>query len=455
MTEANLVSADISTTFVSDREFAELMSGFFDGQEPPNLAIAVSGGGDSMALSLLTACWAKQRNVSVTALTVDHQLRSEAKAEARQVGGWMKSIGLPHQILLWTGGEKMRCLAKSPQSSARDARLNLMTDWCRSNNTKHLLLGHAADDQIETFLINLSRGSGIDGLSAISSTSLRNSIHLLRPLLSIPRSRLKKTCFVHKQLWISDPSNLDSAFTRIRFRQSQAMLESEGLTQNRLLNTVCHLSRAKAALDYYVRSTLKATCRISSCGTLEVDIKSLIEAPAEIALRCISRMLITVSGQVYGPRFERLRRAYDKFCSGDWRGQTLHGCRIERRRDALVIYREVGAIEHRCVIEANQTVLWDNRFRIHYAPTSRGSSSINVSALTSGEWSALKEVNDSDIDSSYGADQRQTVPIISDSLGIVGVPILGVWWPGTTDSTKKAISMTFDPPRALLPNNNA
>ena len=454
MTEPNLVSVDSTEVFVSDREFAGLISGLFNGEEPSNLAIAVSGGSDSMALSLLTARWAKQRKVSVTALTVDHQLRSEARSEAVQVASWMKSMGLAHQVLLWTGGAKVRCLAKSPQASARDARLNLMTDWCRSNGAQHLLLGHNAEDQTETFLINLSRGSGVDGLASILSVSNRNNVHLLRPLLSIPRWRLEKTCSMYKQLWINDPSNLDNASTRVRFRQSQAILESEGLTQNRLLNTVCHLARAKTALDYYVRSTLEASCRLSSCGTLEVDIESLIDTPAEIALRCMSRILATVSGQVYGPRFESLRRAYDKFCSGDWRGQTLHGCRIERRVGVLVIYREMGAIDHNCVIEPNAKVLWDNRFRISYAPNSKSFASINVSALTSGEWSALKKVNNSDIKSFYGADQRQTVPIIRDSTGIVGVPVLGVWWPGTKESMKKAISIAFDPPRALLPENN-
>jgi len=305
-----------------------------------NVAVAVSGGADSMALVLLAAVWAKQHRVDLTALTVDHRLRSESTAEASQVAAWLKARGVAHEILTWENGAAVRQLNRSAQDAAREARLKLLTGWCRAHDCQALLLAHHADDQIETFFMRLARGSGLTGLAAMEPITLQSGVQVIRPLLSFSKDELIATCRAEGQDWVEDASNADAKYARTRFRRARAFLEAEGFTAERILATIAHLQRAKAAISAQVRELHDAACLWSEPGTVTVSAPRLLAAPEDVALRLLSDLLCTVGGHVYGPRFESLQRLFGKLQASPMNTVTLHGCAIARSGEVITLMRE-------------------------------------------------------------------------------------------------------------------
>ena len=207
--------------------FAEAMAAF-PLVDRRGIAIAVSGGSDSMALLLLLREWCANRHVTLTALTVDHCLRDASGTEAAQVTAWCATLGVTHVVLPWAMGASQRGLSRSPQAAARTARYDLLSGWCRANGYASLCVAHHADDQIETFFLRLARGSGVDGLAAMAPNSRRAGIDILRPLLSFRKDALEATCVAAGQGWVEDPSNGSRKSTRVRFRQDPCGFRGRG-----------------------------------------------------------------------------------------------------------------------------------------------------------------------------------------------------------------------------------
>ncbi len=339
------------------------------------IAVAVSGGADSMALLRLLAEWAKVNGADLAAVTVDHRLRAEAAAEAAQVAAWLGPLGVSHVTMAWEEGaleprepSAPNSKVRSAQKAAREARYRLTAAWCARENRSHLFLAHHADDQVETFLIRLTRGSGINGLAAMAPMSrLRSTagdVLLARPLLAYTKADLADVCRGFGQPWLEDPSNRNRASTRIRFRQAARLLEEEGFSRDRLLETVAHMQRARAALDHATQQLLATATAWDQYGAVRVSLPAWAAAPEEIALRALGALLTAAGGQIYGPRFESLTRIAAQMRRGPWRDSTLHGCFISRDADCFLIHREAAAIDHVAIARAGDTVLWDGRFRI-------------------------------------------------------------------------------------------
>lgn len=312
--------------------------------------VAVSGGGDSVALMLLLAEWARDRGkMQPVVLTVDHGLRKSSAADARRVANWAKVAGLKAHILTWRGAKPRSDI----EAEARDARYRLMGEWCRTRRVSYLYVAHTLEDQAETFLIRLGRGSGLDGLSAMRArsslpvASLEN-IELMRPLLGFPRASLREYLKVRKQTWIEDPMNADPRFARTKIRALLPLLDKAGIAPTRIAAAATHLARARHALDDGTSAFLSTYCRFTEEGAV-FDRRTLSGLPPEIGLRALARMLAKVSGNTYRPRFVRLERLYEAVLAGT-RGATLQGCRIApppRRNaafgaDSLAIVKERG-----------------------------------------------------------------------------------------------------------------
>jgi len=167
------------------------------------IAVAVSGGPDSMALCLLMNTWAQKNQFKLVALTVDHRLREGSLKEAQIVQEWMALHSIDHHILTWEHGP----ITTGIQKKAREARYNLLTNFCQQNNIQIVCTAHHAADQIETFLMRLSKGSGLEGLSVMQERSLRGNITIARPLLSTQPEMLKEYLQAVSQEYIQDPSN--------------------------------------------------------------------------------------------------------------------------------------------------------------------------------------------------------------------------------------------------------
>jgi tRNA(Ile)-lysidine synthase len=303
-------------------------------------AVALSGGGDSLALMHLLAAWAKARGaVPPVALIVDHALRKESAAEARRAAAFARKAGLIAHIFTRKG--------PAPQSgieaAARDARYRLMGAWMKQHGLAALYVGHTLDDQAETFLLRLGRGSGLDGLAAMRGVApfpLPDfaALNLARPLLGISRASLRAHLRALGQDWLEDPMNSEARFTRSRIRALMPALEAAGLAPSRIADAAAHLARARAALELATEAVLARAVRPED-GRLLLDGAALIAAPREVGLRALAALLMAVPGEAYRPRFEALERLFDSIGSGALGGgATLHGCRLFPAPRALQVF---------------------------------------------------------------------------------------------------------------------
>lgn len=293
-------------------------------------AVAVSGGGDSVALMHLLASWAKRSGLPApVVLTVDHGLRSDSSADARKVARWARALGLKTQVLRWTGARPKADI----EAEAREARYRLMGAWLRKQRISALYVAHSEDDQAETFLLRLMRGSGLDGLAAMRPVagyplSAYRELRVIRPLLAIDRASLRGHLEGLGQDWLEDPMNGEERFARVRLRNVMPHLHAAGVTRARIAAAAAHLTRAREALDTVTAAVL-VRCAHPMADGFQIDSVALTAAPREVGLRALSQILMQVSEQAYRPRFERLERLYDRLAAGQLGGgATLHGCRI-------------------------------------------------------------------------------------------------------------------------------
>jgi tRNA(Ile)-lysidine synthase len=293
-------------------------------------AVAVSGGGDSLALMHLLAAWARGRNAPPPlVLCVDHGLRPESGSDAKQVARWAKAAGLKSLILV-VRGEKPK---SDIEAWARAARYGLMARVLARRGLKTLYLAHHQDDQAETFLLRLGRGSGLDGLSAMRRLSVFplpefSGLSLARPLLETPRAALQEYLKARKQDWLEDPMNGEQRFARARIRALLPALAQAGLSAQRICDAADHLARAREALELATAAVLARVC-VRQGDLLLIDAEALAAAPREIGLRALAALLKMVSGRAYRPRFDSLERLFDQLAQdGSWGGATFHGCRI-------------------------------------------------------------------------------------------------------------------------------
>jgi len=315
-------------------------------------AIGVSGGGDSLALMLLAADWAKrEKKPAPVVLTVDHGLRSESHKDAEHTRKLAKDAGLQAHILAWKGAKP----SSDVEAEARAARYRLMGEWCVSHKVPALYIAHTLEDQAETFLLRLGRGSGLDGLSAMRAVSPipiaeLSQIALVRPLLDVTRDDLRSYLKSKKIEWRDDPMNTDPRFARVRVREAWPMLEEIGLTPQRVADAADHLGRARAALDGLTDNLVQRAVRFGPEGAA-LDPVRLKMQPREMGLRVLAAVLARVSGEAYRPRFNSLERLFDAISAGSLGGgATLHGCKIAPAavRDqvfgsaTLTISREMG-----------------------------------------------------------------------------------------------------------------
>ncbi len=252
-------------------------------------------------------------------------------------------------VLTWRG-------AKSPsgvEAAAREARYRLMGDWLARHKIGTLLVGHTIDDQAETFLLRLARGSGLDGLSAMRAIAPWPiagfpKLSVARPLLNITRAHLRDYLTARGQSWLDDPMNEDTAFDRVKMRRAGKALADLGLTAPRLAAAAAHLGRARAALENMTEALLTRAVAKPAKGQAGMLLapEVLTGAPREVGLRALAAILMKVSGQAYRPRFDALERLFGRMAAGTLGGgATLHGCHIGpapggRAGAALLVARE-------------------------------------------------------------------------------------------------------------------
>ncbi|NIJ50033.1 tRNA lysidine(34) synthetase TilS [Rhizomicrobium electricum] len=293
-------------------------------------AVAVSGGSDSLALMHLLRDWAKARALAPpVVVTVDHGLRPEAAVEAKKVVRWARKCGLQAHVLASEAPPPIADI----EASARKLRYRLIGAFCRKKKLAAVYVAHTRDDQAETILMRLARGSGVDGLAGMRPLAPYPdpdfaAVSVVRPLLGIQRHALRDLLLARRQTWIEDPMNADARFARVRVRLAWPQLAPLGLTPERLAETAIHLARARESLEIVSQAVLTRACQPCR-GGFAVDSAALASAPLELGLRALAKILMTVSRNPYRPRFDRLSALLAAITGNSLGGgRTLHGCRV-------------------------------------------------------------------------------------------------------------------------------
>lgn len=325
-----------------------------DWHDVARLGVAVSGGGDSMALLHLLVVCAAEHGATLEAATVDHGLRPEAAAEAAFVAETCAGLGIRHETLQWQDWRGQGNL----QAEARGARYRLLAGWAARRGLDAVALGHTMDDQAETFLMRLAREAGVDGLAAMDRRFLRDGARFWRPALMLERADLRAFLTRHGLAWCDDPSNDDTAFDRIKARQALALLAPLGLDAHRLAGVAVNMAAARSALEQSTHETARRIAR-EEAGDVVIDRAAYLAAPWEIQRRLLAAALVWVSGAEYAPR----RDALAELDAAILRGQThtLAGCLLTVDDDTLRIAREYNAVKG---LAAPLDQLWDGRWRI-------------------------------------------------------------------------------------------
>ena len=300
-----------------------------------SFAVAVSGGPDSMALAFLSKLLMDQTKYRIHFVLVDHGLRKNSKKEALKVKNILKKKGINLTVL--TNSQKIN---KNIQKNARDFRYELLIKFCRRNKIKSLLTAHHKDDQVETFLIRLSRGSGVEGLSSMSqSTNLKYGIKLIRPFLELNKYDLQYISNKVFKKTIKDPSNKNKKFLRTNIRELSKTLENRGLNFDQIIRSIKNISSTKEAINFYVNRSLKQFVKFKKKETI-LDLKMFRKEPQEVKFKIINRIVKNRASSYYPPRSQKVLNLINRFEAKDPKKCTLGGCIFERKKNLLHVTRE-------------------------------------------------------------------------------------------------------------------
>lgn len=330
------------------------------------LALAVSGGGDSMALAVLCARVLLARGVKLKAYTVDHGLRSGARAEAAAAGEALATLGIVHEILVWEDEKPQTHV----QECARAARYALLADACHRDGFDTLLTAHQAEDQMETFWMRLAHGSGLDGLAAIApQRRLQGGLRLVRPLLGFSRAALRDTCRAANVDWAEDPTNENEKYLRPRLRGFEEILAAEGLTPERLAQVTQKLADARTALEYMAAEKTAACAQVYPEGYVRLDASALSALPDDLTRRVLSRLLLLVAPADYPPGFDLLENLRCDLAGAGFAGRTAFGCDFSvAANGAVLIVREAAALPAPAPLNGTPSQIWDRRFVLSGLP---------------------------------------------------------------------------------------
>lgn len=347
------------------------MADAFLPQPPDLIGVAVSGGGDSMALLHLMHVFCALHGSKLRAVTVNHGLRAEAAEEARMVQRFCARLGVQHDTLRWGDWDGRGNL----QNVARDARYQRMAAWAKEHGIDTVTLGHTADDQAETVLMRLARRSGVNGLAGIPQRTTREGVAWVRPLLAASRAELRDYLRGQHIDWAEDPSNENLTFDRIKARKALVHLADLGIDAAGLSVVAHNMSKARAALDWETFVAARRTACIDAGAVLFNDREMRI-LPEEIQRRLLVQAVNWISGRRYPAR----RGAVNNMLSGLRKGQAgtadgVHACRV---KGYIWVFRELNAVEK---LRSRPDELWDDRWRISAPGGPLFGSDLEVRAL--------------------------------------------------------------------------
>ena len=437
MADSN-VTAEGAAAPVTDAEFAAWMAALGPFEPAPHVGVAVSGGPDSLALTLLMDGWARARGGAVRAFTVDHGLRAESASEAAWVGARLAAHGIAHKTLVWWPDDP----ARVRQAEARAARYACLEAACAEAGLLHLALGHHRDDRAETVLLRVRAGSGPAGLAALPAVRETAQMRLIRPLLGCDKARLTATLAARGESWCRDPGNADPAQARGALRHLWPALAAEGVTVADLDAIADLMGRARRHVEAAVDAVLADSASVSPLGYALVTPAPMLAAPAPMARAALGRVLSGIGGGAHPPRTARLDRALAGLRADPSRARTLGGCRIVPWRGRWLVVRETGRVGA-LPLAPGRTAVYDDCFEV--VLDASASAGLYAAPLGAAGWREIA----GDVSPGVGAipvPARGALPAIWDAAGLREVPGLGWLRPG--DAVPVA-HLHFVPCRAL------
>lgn len=311
------------------------------------LGLAVSGGGDSMALMHL----ARQAGIVARVASVDHRLRPASADEAQMVARAAQGLGFGHDTLIWQGWDGRG----NVQDRARRARRDLLAAWAQENGLDAVALAHTQGDVAEGFIMRLARGAGVDGLAAMPARFVHDGAVFLRPLLWATRDALRQICTQQGEVWVDDPSNEALKFDRVRARKALPQLAKLGIGPQVLADVAAHLRGASDALDAATDDLARACLhQVAGIITLAPDWQN---APAELQRRLIQRIILWIAPADYPPRGAAISEAMLRIAQG--LPTQLAGCHFLPHGGKTLAFREA----RRCGGPVHAGATWDGMWR--------------------------------------------------------------------------------------------
>jgi tRNA(Ile)-lysidine synthase len=302
------------------------------------LAVAVSGGPDSLALAYLAKCYSLKHKVKVKYYIVNHKLRKESLLEAETVKKVLKKIDIQCTILNWNGKKP----TKNIQATARDKRYSLLANECKKNKIKYLLLGHHLNDLFENFLIRIVRGSGLKGLISFGkNTKYRDKdLNIIRPLLSLEKKDLLYISNEVFSFFVKDPSNINEDYKRTRIRKILYLLEKEGLDVKKLELTINNLKDSDKSIKFYVDKNLKKNVVFLKKKNIYILNYNFFDQSHEIVFRSLTILIQRLGKKHYPVRGKSVNELIKKINKDSFTRATLGGCCVERVNKTIIISDE-------------------------------------------------------------------------------------------------------------------
>ena len=303
-----------------------------------DLAVAVSGGPDSLALAYLTKCYSLKHKIKVKYYIVNHKLRKESSLEANRVKKILKKIDIQCTILSWNGKKP----SKNIQAIARDKRYFLLANECKKNNIKHLLLGHHLNDLFENFLIRIVRGSGLNGLISFSkNTKYRDQdLNIVRPLMNLEKKDLVYVSNEVFNFFVKDPSNINENYKRTRIRNLLYSLKKEGLNVRKLELTINNLKDSDESIKFYVEKNLNKNVVFLKRKNMYILNYNFFDQSHEIIFRSLTNLIQKLGKKYYPVRGKSINELIKRINKKSFTKVTLGGCFIERVNETILISQE-------------------------------------------------------------------------------------------------------------------
>lgn len=382
------------------------------GERPKSLAIAVSGGVDSVAMLFLASSWAQNSGAQLFVFSVNHNLRVQAADDVRYVEYLAKKLGAKFCALSWSPGEDKSAL----QERARQGRYDLMTEKCRELGIDVLLTAHHFDDVLETYLMRKEKKSGIFGLSS-SASYFHNNIRVLRPLFNFFKNELIEFLLEKNISWCEDASNQSDLYERNRARKKISALSV--VDKANLVEEVKGVNEKALLLNEQLILAMAESLQVNNYGFAKIDLRRLDNFCQDVKIQIFNYALTVISGKVATPRFRNIEKLLEKITDFENMKSSLHGCVIKKKGSVMWIFREQSAIEDNVRL-LNGKLYWDNRFLVKVG------SRLAISHLTFDEYVQIKDKIDLKNLAKISDNNHKlilfTLPVIKNLEKVVAIP---------------------------------